>query len=392
MRKIVYVTGSRSEYGVMRSTLKAINADPQLELSLIVTGAHLMPKYGSTVKEIQHDGFKIAAKVPLKIKNESGIEMAKYFSDCVIGVAKALEKIRPDIFIIQSDRSEDLASAVAAAYLNIPIVHMSGGDVTSGGTIDDSIRHATSKFAHIHFPSTEESARRLVRLMEEPQRIYYVGNPSVDLSNEKYTAAKEIAKKFSFDLKKPILVMIFHPVKSEVGKIGKNTEEIIEALKQLKMQTVILYPNCDVGSDEIIKVVERNSKLPFVRVVKTIHRDEFIGLLRVASAMIGNSSCAVIEAPSLKLPAVNIGPRQRDRERSNNLIDVGYDRNEIAEAIKKAVFDKRVRARYFRNSIRNTPYAKEGTEKRVVEILKTVKLDGILVKKCYEGSDYSFNR
>jgi len=386
MRKIVYVTGSRSEYGVMRSTLKAINADSQLELSLIVTGAHLMPRYGSTVKEIQHDGFKIAAKVPLKIKNESGIEMAKYFSDCVIGVAKALEKIRPDIVIIQSDRSETLASAVAAAYLNIPTVHMSGGDVTAGGTIDDAIRHATTKFAHVHFPSTEESARRLVRMMEEPQRIYYVGNPSVDLSKEKYTAAKEIAKKFSFDLAKPILVVIFHPVKSEVGKIEKNTEEIVEALKQLKMQAVILYPNCDVGSDEIIKVIEK-VKLPFVRVVKTVQRDDFVGLLRVASAMVGNSSCAVIEAPSLKLPAVNIGSRQRGREGSNNLIDVGYDRNKIAEAVKKAVLDKN-----FRNSIRNTPYAKAGTEKKIVEILKTVNLEGILVKKCYEGYDYNFNR
>jgi UDP-hydrolysing UDP-N-acetyl-D-glucosamine 2-epimerase len=387
-RKIVYVTGSRAEYGVMRSVLKAIDKDSTLSLSLIVTGTHLMPKYGSTIREIKKDGFKIAAKVPLNIKNESEYEMTKYFADCLTGVAKALRKIKPDIVIVQADRSETLASAIAAAYLNIPIIHMSGGDVTSSGTIDDAVRHATTKFAHIHFPSTKESAERLIRMMEEPWRVIYTGNPGVDLTKEKHTPAKEIAKKLSIDLKKPILVMIYHPVKSEIGDIKNNTEDIMEAVKQVEMQTVIIYPNCDVGSNIVIGTIEKYSKLPFIRVVKSLQREDFIGLLRVASAIIGNSSSAVIEAPSLKVPAVNIGNRQRDRERSNNLIDVDYKRKEIAEAIKKAVFDK-----VFRRNIKGTPYVREGTEKRIVKILKNLKLDkNFLVKKYYEGKDYSFNR
>jgi len=385
-RKIVYFTSSRAEYGVMRSVLKVIDHDPKLSLSLIVTGAHLNPKYGRTIDEIRKDGFHISAKFNMDTGRGNGFAMARSFGDCVARVADVLRRVKPDILILQADRAETLAAAIAASYLNVPIVHMSGGDVTSGGSIDDAIRHATSKFAHIHLASTRASARRLTRLMEEPWRVHYVGNPGVDLRREKYTSASAIAERLSLDLKKPVLVVIYHPVKAELDMTERNTEEVMEAIKRLKMQTVVLYPNQDPGSDIVIRVIRKYSKLDFVRVIKSLRRDDFIGLLRVANAIVGNSSGALIEAPSIKLPAVNVGPRQQDRERSNNVIDVGYDRNKIAAAIRKAVSDVD-----FRRRIGRTPYAKVGTDKRIVSILRNLRLDRrLLLKKCYEGEVANF--
>src|SRR3989338_2099602 len=212
MRKITYFTGSRSEYGLMRTLLKKMAAHPDIKLNLIVTGTHLSKKYGYSVNEIRADGFDILGEFDILEDFEDELYLVKAFGRCMAGVANALKKETPDIFLIQGDRSEALAATLSAAHLNIPIAHLSGGDLTFGGTIDDRARPAISDFAHIHFPSTKRSAEVLVKRGEEKWRVHFFGNPEINLVNEQYTDSKELAVKLGIDLAKDLIVVVQHPV------------------------------------------------------------------------------------------------------------------------------------------------------------------------------------
>ncbi len=372
MRKITYFTGSRSEYGLMRSLLKEMDKNPNLKLDLIVTGTHLSKKYGYSVNEIKGDGFEILAELDILQDDEDEISMVEAFSKCVIGVAKILKENKPDFLLIQGDRSESLAAVIAASHLNLVIVHLSGGDITYGGTIDDRVRPAISDFAQIHFPSTKRSADVLLNRGEEPWRINYVGNPGVNLKEESFTDKKKLADKFDIDIQKDLIVVIQHPVEPE--NAGKQMDETMSAVKELGIQTIVIHPNADTGSQSIVDVIKKYENSS-IKSYETLSRSDFIGLLRIAKTLVGNSSCGIAEAPSLSLPVVDIGERQSGREKMSNVIDVGYNKNQIKEAIKKAInMNEKI-------DLEKIPYYMEGSEQKIVKILSEIEMNEDLLKK-----------
>ena len=376
MRKILYISGSRADYGLMRETLSRIKKYPGLKLDIIATGMHLMPEFGMTVKEIEKDGFN-----PIRInaiyeedRKESMIRFVSKFLELFID---NLKSIKPDIILILGDRIEMLGAAITGAYLTIPVVHLHGGEVTL--TVDEAARHAISKLSHFHLVATENSAKRLIKMGEEFWRIKIVGAPGLDdILNETLLSEKEIAKKYDLYPLKPIVLVLQHPVTSEIEESGSQMIETMEAIKKLEHQSVVIYPNADAGSREMIKIIENYRKFPFIKIYKNITRREFLSLMRVARVLVGNSSSGAIEASSFCLPVINIGTRQKGRERGDNIIDVGYHKAQIKKAIEFAICSKK-----FRNALRKckNPYGDGKTGIRVAKILSLLKIDKKLLQK-----------
>lgn len=382
MRKVVYITGTRADYGVMRTVLKAIDINPNLQLSLIVMGMHLMPEFGHTIEEVKRDNYKIEAQIEMNpIGGDKG-SMVRSLGKATIDISQVLEKVQPDFILIEGDRGEGLAGAIAGAYLQIPVAHVSGGDITEGGMIDDSIRHAITKFAHVHFPGTTESAKRIECLGEEPDRIHMVGTPGIlSPNNIKSEDVNMVIKKLNIDMDRPIIVVIQHPVTYESNLAPNQMEETMEALVGLKEQTILIYPNSDAGGGAMIDVIKNYEKYDFIKTFKNIPYTNFISLLSIASVMIGNSSAGIIRAPSLGLPFINTGTRQKGREHSNNVINVGYDRCEIISAVKRVLNDKKIKQRLLSFE---SPYHDLNTGELIADILS--KMDTpkeLLIKKFH---------
>jgi UDP-N-acetylglucosamine 2-epimerase (non-hydrolysing)/GDP/UDP-N,N'-diacetylbacillosamine 2-epimerase (hydrolysing) len=377
LRKIVVVTGTRADYGIYYPVLRAIEAHPDLDLGLIVTCLHLSPVHGYTVKEIERDGFKIAAKVDMLIESDTGCGMAKSFGVGIMGIAQALESIRPDVILILGDRGEMLATAIAGCYMNIPVAHIHGGEVS--GTVDEPMRHAITKLSHIHFPATERGKERIVKLGEDSEDIYVVGAPRLDtILNARFLSREDLSNKFSLDLNKPLLLVVQHPVTTEVDQAEEQMRETMESLVELKEQTVLIYPNADAGGRRMIKVIEEYRDHSFLRIFKSLPHIKYLSLMKVASVMIGNSSSGIIEAPSFHLPVVNIGTRQQGRERADNIIDVGYNKEEIIRALKKALYDEE-----FNSRVKNctNPYGDGKAGPRIANILSEIEIDRNLLQK-----------
>lgn len=376
-RKIAVLTGTRAEYGILRPILKRINDHPNLELYLIVTGMHLSDEFGYTVKEIESDGFNIYARLDTLNRDDTGAGMAKYIGDTTIKLAEVFERLHPDILILLGDRGEMLAGAIAAACMNILIAHIHGGE--SSGSVDEGFRHAISKLAHLHFVATDESKQRLLLLGEDPNRIFVVGAPGLDDIYEDLLPPEEIAKKYGLDLSKPIVLLVQHPVVTEVEEAPYQIRETLEAIADLKLQTITIYPNADAGGRRMIKVIkEYEKKYSFIKAYKNLPRREYLSLMSIATVMVGNSSSGIIEAPSFGLPVVNIGTRQKGRLRAGNVIDVGYNKEEIKNAILKAIYDENFRKKV--KSIKN-PWGDGKASERIVNILANIKIDKKLLQK-----------
>lgn len=378
LRKIAFVTGTRADYGLMRSTIKAIDSHPELELCLIVTGMHLLYEFGYTINYIKKDGFPISAELDILLSGDSKAAMATSTGLGIIKISQALEQIKPDIVLIEGDRWEALSAAVASAIMNIPIAHVSGGDVTEGGCIDDSIRHAITKLAHIHFPGTKKSAERILKMGEESWRIYEVGDPGNDLLDFKPVDMQELKNRFDLNICEPILLVIQHSVSSEIEPAIDQIRETMEAIVELGLQTIVIYPNSDAGGRSMIKVIKEYSNFQNIKIFRSLTRDEYLNVMAVSSVIIGNSSSGIVESPFFKIPVVNIGTRQQGRERSSNVIDVGYNKGEIISAIKKAIFDED-----FKNIVKNcpNPYASKNTGAKIAKSLCDIKIDEKLLRK-----------
>ncbi|MEW6620651.1 MAG: UDP-N-acetylglucosamine 2-epimerase [bacterium] len=375
MRKICVVTGSRAEYGLLSPVMQAIQQHPELKLCVVACGMHLLEKFGLTVKEIEKDGFTISEKV--FIPEQEDISVA--FGQTVIGISYAIDRINPDFILVLGDRFDALAGAIAGANKNIPVAHIHGGDKTTSGHIDESIRFAITKFAHLHFAATSQSKTRLIQSGEEPFRIYQVGSPAIDvILSKKATSSSQTAKFLNLTMNKPILVVLQHPVNVEKDDSANQINQTLLAVKKLKYQTIIIYPNSDSGSCEMIKKIEEYRKLPHIQIYKNIDHTLYLGLLRLASVLIGNSSSGIIEAPCFKLPVVNVGTRNKGREHAENVIFVDYDKHKIIDGIKKALFDKE-----FKKIVNNctNPYGDGKSSSRIVEILATISLDRKLLTK-----------
>jgi len=376
MRKILYISGTRADYGLMRNTLKHIRNKKGLQLKIIATGMHLMEDFGKTVSEIRRDGFDVST-IDATYLGDDRESMAAFVGKLIIKLTIEMQKNRPDMILLLGDRGEMLAAAIVGTYLSIPIAHLHGGEIS--GNVDDRVRHAITKLAHIHLPATEKSAKRIKAMGEESWRIHVVGAPGLEeIIGRKQPPKKEVFSKFSLDEKKPIIVVIQHPVTTEIEDAGRQMKTTLEAVSAFDANRVVIYPNADAGGRKMIKFIEEYSKRPGFTVYKSIEHSDFLTLLKYADVLVGNSSCGLIEAPSFHLPAVNIGTRQTGRERAKNVIDVGYSKGNIIKAIRLTI------SKEFRKKIRKckNPYGDGKTAKKVVNVLMGLRLDDRLIQKC----------
>lgn len=375
-RKILYISGTRADYGLMRSVLHCIHNHPDLSLDIIVTGMHLMDEFGNTVDEIKKDGFNYHV-VDVRYENDTKESMAIFIGKFLQELVPIIHSLRPDIILVLGDRGEMLAGAIAGVYLTIPIAHIHGGEVTS--TVDDYARHAITKLAQLHFPATEKSAQRILGMGEDAFRIFIVGAPGLDqILNEPLLSQGEIAQKYQLDFSKPVLLVVQHPVTLEVDKASEQIRETLEAVVSLQYQTIVIYPNADAGARRMIDMIREYEQFPFIKIFPNISHNDYLSLLQQVSVLIGNSSSALIEAPSLGVPVVNIGTRQKGREQADNVINAQYDRENINNCINKAINDKKFRKKV---KLCRNPYGDGMTSKKISEILSRIEINEDLLNK-----------
>lgn len=376
-RKICVLTGTRAEFGLLRPIMDAIQEHPDLELQVLVTGMHLEAMFGMSVKAIEGAGYPIIGRVPMHPPEDSGKGMAFAIADGLRGMTKVLSKNKPDILLVLGDRSEVLAGAIAAMFLNIPIAHIHGGDVTRGGT-DESTRHAVTKMAAIHFPATPASAERIRKMGEEDWRIHTVGAPALDtILKVTPLSRSKLARRFDLPEDRPWFLVLQHSVTTEAEIAGEQFAETLAALDAFDVEKIFIYPNSDAGGLQIIAQLERIKAEPGNHVFASIPHREFLSLMNHCSVMVGNSSSGIIESSSFKVPVVNIGIRQEGRERAGNVVDVGHDRQEIERAIDQVIADE------FMDGLEGivNPYGDGNASRRIVDVLTTVALDKRLIQK-----------
>lgn len=380
MRTIGVITTSRADYGIYLPILRRIQADPELELHLMVTGMHLSPEFGSTVTSIEGDGFEIGERVEMLISSDTPEGIAKSMGLGTIGFSQAYARFRPDILVVLGDRFEMHAAALAALPFKIPVAHIHGGELTQGA-MDDALRHSITKLSHLHFTATEDSRTRLLQMGEEPWRVIVSGAPGLDsLRSVKLLDRRELEDKFDLHLDSNPILVTYHPVTLEHEDTAWQVRELLEALPEFNLPVVFTAPNADTNGRVITRMLEEFlDRSPTAQMVKNFGTQGYFSLMKYSAAMVGNSSSGIIEALSFGLPVVNIGTRQQGRMRGKNVIDVGYGRDEIIEGIKKAI------ASEFRDNLCGlpNPYGDGHASARIVNHFKGVSLDHSLIKKRF---------
>jgi GDP/UDP-N,N'-diacetylbacillosamine 2-epimerase (hydrolysing) len=377
-KKILIVTERRADFSRFKPVIDKINNDKKLDYLLIVTGIHLLKKYGFSINEIKKTGIKINQTFKMysnvSIKNDDGANMVSAFGTAIINLSKILKKTKPDIVLSGFDISANFAVTVAAAHMNIPIAHIQGGEVS--GTIDESIRHAMSKFSHYHLVSNKDAKQRLIKMGEEKSKIHIVGCPSIEaLFNEKLLSNKVLEKKFGLSLEKKFIIVIQHSVTTELHNTKNQIKSTIDAIKKSKIQTLFICPNNDAGSTIIINAIKKSKNIFFT---PTLTLSEYRSLLEKCFALVGNSSSGIHEASSFYKPVINIGSRQNGRLRSKNIIDVKHNKNEIHDVLKKLE-----NKRFYNKLIKNlkNPYSLPNTSSKILKVLKRINLDQKLLQK-----------
>ncbi len=387
MRTLAVVTVGRSDYGIYLPLLRAIQADPELRLWLFASGMHLSPEFGLTVKGIEADGFEIAERVEMLLSADTPEAIAKSIGLGVIGFAQTFAKNRPDVLVVLGDRFEMYTAALAALPFRIPVAHIHGGELTEGA-MDDALRHSMTKLSHLHFVSTEEYARRVAQLGEEPWRIVVSGAPGLDnLRSVQFLAAEELRKQYGIHFDPPPLLATFHPVTLESEQTQWQVDELLAALDTVGLPVVFTMPNADTSRTVIRgRLAEYARSHGRVWNLDNLGTQGYFSLMRLAAAMVGNSSSGILEAPSFELPVVNIGARQKGRVRAANVIDVGYGRTEIVNGIRKSLSPA------FRESLKGlkNPYGDGHAAERIVQYLKTIPLDSAVTVKKFHPCTSSF--
>ena len=374
-RKILLVTERRADYTKLRPILKEISKSKKLDYFLIVTGSHLLTEHGKTINEIKKDGFKITSTFSMfnKTQKDNGAEMTRSFGRAVTKLSDIIEKLKPDIILTGFDIGANFAAAIIGAHMNIIVAHIEGGELS--GTIDESIRHSISKFAHIHFTSNSDATNRLKKMGENSKYIFTVGNTSLDgIKTIKKIPQSELEKKYNIDLTKKFIIILQHTVTSEINSIEKNFLKTIEVIKEINIPSIVILGNSDAGSKQIVKVL-KNSQIKGYANVPYV---DYINLLQYSSALIGNSSSGIIEAPFLHIPTINIGTRQEGRLRSESVIDVEYDKNKIKNTILNIISDKQ-----FLKKIKKQKqlYGSGNSSKKIVTILEELNLKNFPIQK-----------
>ncbi|MCL9662788.1 UDP-N-acetylglucosamine 2-epimerase [Paenibacillus hunanensis] len=375
MKKVLVITGTRADYGIYYPILKAMESDIEINLQLLVTGMHLSPQYGHTIEYILQDGFEIVAQVDCILQNSTHANMAKGLGLAILGMTQAFETINPDCILILGDRSEMLAAASVAAYMNIPIFHLHGGEVS--GTIDDSVRHAISKLAHIHLAATENSSERLLRMGEEEWRVHIVGAPRIEtIRNTLLLNKDEVKVKYQLHSDNSYFLFIYHPVTTEQMNL-EQIKQILNLLLDQQNDVICVMPNADAGSDQIIELYQTFTTRTNFYPVTSFEQTDYLAILKEAVALVGNSSSGIIEAASFQIPVINIGSRQEGRERSENVIDIDENVKQLAQALEY------INMNDFRNKLStiSNVYEQPNTSKHIIELLKRFNKSDNLIQK-----------
>ena len=389
-RVVAVFTGNRAEYGLQFPILRAIEKHPDLEYRLLVSGAHLDPNFGSTLEEIRNDGFRIDAEIKIEMDAASLFATAQAIGSGVLAISRVLDEMRPDIMVVYADRFEGFAAVIAATQMNIPTAHIEGGDLTEGGALDDSVRHAMTKLTHLHFTTNEQASNRILGMGEEPWRVHTVGFPAIDLISEgNFATNLEITEQLGLDLSRPIVLFTQHSVSTEFERAAEQVQPSIDAIKRLAdegIQIVLTYPNNDAGGQAIISVLDTfgTSDYKNTQVKRSLGRYLYHGILALARnpdirvTCLGNSSSGLKETPAFGCPTVNIGSRQEGRLRGENVLDAGYSSNEIYDQIQRSLFDDD-----FRELCREAknPYWLGEAGPKVAEVLAMTPLDQGLIRK-----------
>ena len=389
-RRIAVFTGNRAEYGLQYPILKAIDEHPDLEYKLLVSGAHLDKNFGRTLDEIKEDGFHIDAEVKIDMDAESLYATAQAIGSGVLSISKVLAEIQPDIMVVYADRFEGFSAVIAASQMNIPTAHIEGGDITEGGALDDSVRHAMSKLAHIHFTTNQQASNRVLAMGEEDWRVHTVGFPAIDLISEgNYATPEEITGKLSLDLTRSIVLFTQHSVTTEFNDAAEQVKPSLDAMLKLAsqgIQVICTYPNNDAGGRAIITELEKldEKKISGIQVHRSLGRYLYHGVLALAEnqryqiACVGNSSSGIKETPVFGCPTVNIGSRQEGRLRGQNVVDVDYNIDNIVSVVKKCFYDED-----FRDECEATdnPYYLGDAGKKIANVLASTPLGQKIIRK-----------
>ena len=346
MRKICVVVGSRANYSSIKSAMRAINQHPELELQVVLAASALLDRYGQVADLIEGDGFSPAARVYMLVEGETPATMAKSTGVGLLELPTVFERLEPDFVLTVGDRFETMATTLAAAYMNIPLAHTMGGEVS--GTIDESIRHAVTKFAHIHFPACSDAKERVIKLGERPDDVYLVGCPRIDLVSEvlerdRNGLGRDLFDEGvggRFDLQRPFLILSQHPVTLEYGEGERQVMQTLKTVEKLRVPTIALWPNADAGSEDIARGMRKfrehhdDSRIHFF---KNLPAEVYMRLMSRTACLVGNSSSAIREGAFIGTPSVNIGTRQQKRQRGQNVIDVDHNTDAICDAVMEQI-------------------------------------------------------
>ncbi len=364
-RKILLVTERRADYSRFKPILRLLSEDQRFEYELCVTGLHLIKSHGYTINEIMDDGFEIKYQFEMFLEEiDTTGAMVRSLARAIHELTKIIESSKPDIILSGFDIAANLAITIAGAHMNIPVAHIQGGEVS--GTIDESIRHAMSKFAHFHFASNDDACNRLIKMGEKKENIFNVGCPSIDA----LLAVKDDPKCLErYNLSTPFFLVLQHPVTTEYDDALDQMQETIKALKQLKEDVLIILPNNDAGYKSMINEVNKAN----FKIIDTLGLEDFVNLLKRSEGLIGNSSSGIHETNTFDIPTINIGSRQNGRLRSENIIDVPHNEKDILNAIRES--------KNLKNKNFNKIYGKGNSSKKIIEYLYSLNLDTSIIQK-----------
>jgi len=378
VRQIAVVTGSRADYGIYTPLLRRLRDDPSISVFLLVTGAHLSKEFGLTVQAIEEDGFEISERIDMEVGPDTPEAIARSTGLAVLGFAAAFARRRPDLLVVLGDRLEMLAAAAASLPFTIPVAHIHGGEA-SEGAIDNAVRHAVTKLSHLHFVALPAYGERIVHMGESPWRVTVSGAPGLDhLTDFTPLSRAQLEHDHGVRVTDRTLMVTYHPVTLEPSQTASHVTELLAALREIGAPVVFTFPNADTSSHVIIEAARRYvSEVPDAQLTVSLGTRGYLSLMSHAAAMVGNSSSGILEAPSFRLPVVNVGRRQQGRVRARNVLDVGDGRQAIAAAIRTAL------SREFRASLVDlvNPYGDGHAAERIAARLATVELGDALLRK-----------
>jgi UDP-hydrolysing UDP-N-acetyl-D-glucosamine 2-epimerase len=391
-RLIAVFSGNRAEYGLLYPILRAIREHSGLDYRLIISGAHLDSDFGQTKSEIRKDGFEIHAEVDLDMSGEGSSVTSQAIASGILGMSSVLHDLNPDVVVVYADRFEGFSAMIAATQMNIPSAHIEGGDITEGGALDDSVRHAMTKLAHLHYTSNSQASNRVLAMGEDPWRVKTVGFTAIDLIMEgNFASAEELCQLLGLEHSRPVILFTQHSVTTEFKEAVQQLRSSMESLSRIAnedAQVILTYPNNDVGGKDIVATLKEftSEAQPNIQLHKSLGRYNYHGILALARSRewrivcVGNSSSGIKETSVFGCPTVNIGSRQQGRLRSENVLDANYNAHEIYSAIQRCLYDEEFRARC---AAASNPYGGGTAGQQVADNLASVDLSqNVILRKC----------